>query len=63
MLRNTRDELLAKSDWTELPSVQSLHDDEWKSAWALYRQQLRDIPNLVITGEINIDEVTWPTSP
>ena len=63
VLRNTRDELLAKTDWTELPSVQLLHDDEWKSAWAVYRQQPRDIPNLVITNQINIDEVTWPIEP
>ena len=63
VLRNTRDELLAKSDWTELPSVQSLHNDEWKSAWALYRQQLRNLPNMVISKEINIDEVTWPIEP
>lgn len=63
MVRNKRDELIAESDWTELPSVQAIHDTDWKTSWATYRQQLRDIPNQAESGEINIYEVTWPSAP
>jgi len=33
--------LLLQSDWTQLPDVPI----ETKSAWEIYRQQLRDITN------------------
>ena len=46
--RKQRDELLAASDWTQLPDVPL----ETKSVWATYRQQLRDIT----------DQPGWPTS-
>jgi len=62
-LRIERDKLIAESDWTQLADVQSIHDDIWKTAWATYRQQLRDLPNQCITGEINIYEIEWPTKP
>jgi len=62
-LRITRDSLIADSDWTQLADVQLIHDDVWKTAWATYRQQLRDLPNQCITGEINIYAVEWPTRP
>jgi hypothetical protein len=62
-MRKIRDQLLAESDWTELPSVQALHDDEWKQKWATYRQTLRDYPNKWISGELNIWSFNWPTIP
>ena len=62
-LRITRDRLLVESDWTQLADVQSIHDNNWKTAWANYRQQLRDLPNLCIMGQINIYEVIWPIKP
>lgn len=62
-LRITRDRLLIESDWTQLADVQSIHDNNWKTAWANYRQQLRDLPNLCIMGQINIYEVIWPIKP
>jgi hypothetical protein len=34
--------LLALSDWTEMPSVQSKHTAEWIAAWAEYRTLVRD---------------------
>ena len=62
-LRIQRDKLISLSDWTQLVDVQAIHDDEWKAQWANYRQQLRDLPNLCIIGEINIYEVEWPIEP
>jgi len=35
--------LLALSDWTEMPSVQSKHTAEWIAAWAEYRTLVRDV--------------------
>jgi len=54
VVRNQRDQLLAASDWTQLPDVTI----ETKSAWATYRQQLRDI-----TNQPDPFNITWPTSP
>ena len=53
--RFMRDQLLAQSDWTQLPDVpQSVKD-----AWAPYRQALRDI-----TQQPGFPtEVVWPTTP
>jgi hypothetical protein len=39
MMRANRNQLLAESDWTQLPDAQC--DRE---AWAIYRQALRDFP-------------------
>ena len=41
-LRGKRDELLAKSDWTQ--TSDSPLSDEQKAEWRTYRQQLRDLP-------------------
>ena len=45
---------LAKSDWTQI--ADSTAD---KSAWAIYRQELRDLPN---QGTL-ADEVVLPIAP
>ena len=53
--RAARAELLAASDWTQLPDVPLAT----KQAWADYRQALRDI-----TGQPGYPlEITWPTPP
>lgn len=62
-VRIKRDQLLANCDWTQLADVQAIHDEQWKTNWATYRQQLRDLPNLCILGEINIYDFVWPTIP
>lgn len=62
-LRIERDIRIANSDWTQLTDVQSIHDDEWKTNWANYRQALRDLPNQCISGEINIYDFIWPIEP
>jgi len=41
-IRHARDELLSKSDWTQLPDAQLTETQ--KTAWTKYRQELRDVP-------------------
>jgi hypothetical protein len=53
-MRTDRNEKLAKCDWTQL--ADSTAD---KTAWATYRQALRDVPSQ--TGFPW--EITWPTQP
>jgi hypothetical protein len=62
-VRAERDKRLALSDWTQLADVQQVHDTLWVTAWASYRQELRDLPNRCISGEINIYAITWPIEP
>lgn len=57
MQRQIRDDLLAMSDWTQLPDVAL--SDEKKAEWAVYRQQLRD---LNVNGD-DPTELDWPTQP
>ena len=53
--RSDRNQLLASSDWTQLPDVpQTLKD-----AWATYRQALRDI-----TAQSGFPrDIVWPVAP
>ena len=53
-VRRHRDRLLAASDWTQLPDA-----PVDKTAWATYRQELRDIPQQ--SGFP--DNVIWPEEP
>jgi hypothetical protein len=53
-MRAERNERLTNSDWTQLADT-SVN----KTAWAAYRQALRNLP-AVIT---NIDNITWPDAP
>jgi len=53
-VKSTRNDLLSLSDWTQMPDV-SLTT---KSAWAVYRQQLRDI-----TTQADPFNIVWPTAP
>ena len=56
-LRTQRNQLLAASDYTQL---QDAHlSAEKKSAWADYRQALRDLPE----NATDPTQVTWPVSP
>ncbi len=56
-LRKERNELLSGTDWTQ--AIDSPLNAEDKTAWATYRQSLRDIPDQ--SGFPT--EVTWPTEP
>lgn len=62
-LRIERDKRLTDCDWTQLADVQLLYDDDWKTSWANYRQQLRDLPNQCINGLLNIYDLSWPVEP
>jgi hypothetical protein len=56
-LRNQRNELLSKCDWTQV--VDSPLTVEQKTAWATYRQALRDV-----TKQSGFPtNVNWPTQP
>ena len=57
VIRRKRNNLLANSDWTQLSD--SPLDEDTRSAWATYRQNLRDLTD-------NIDEngeVDYPVAP
>ena len=54
-LRLLRNNKLAASDWTQGSDVPA----EIKSAWATYRQQLRDLP----ANTSDPTKPTWPTKP
>jgi len=57
-LRNTRNSLLAQTDWVVLPDS-PIAD---KTAWETYRTQLRDITNGLTTVE-QVEAVVFPTKP
>lgn len=53
-VREQRNKLLSKSDWTQLPDA-----PVDQAAWAGYRQELRDL-----TEQVGFPtEVIWPTAP
>lgn len=55
-VRFNRDELLRNSDWTQLNDAPITL--EKKTAWATYRQQLRDI-----TMQSDPFNIVWPSNP
>lgn len=52
-IRAKRNDLLAASDWTQLPDAPVN-----RAAWAVYRQELRDI-----TEQANPFNIVWPQAP
>lgn len=56
-LRRVRDEELTRTDWTQ--GADSPLSDADKTAWATYRQALRDITDTYSS----LDDVVWPTKP
>ena len=57
LIRQDRNHLLTKSDWTQLPDAPL--SEAQRQAWAEYRQALRDLP------ESNFDPnlIQWPQPP
>lgn len=53
-VRAERNRLLQESDWTQLPDVPI----DTKDAWAVYRQQLRDV-----TDQPDPFNIIWPIPP
>lgn len=60
-IRASRTVRLQKSDWTQVPD--SPLTPEQKSAWATYRQELRDITDNLTGTENTLDDVPWPSKP
>jgi hypothetical protein len=56
-VRNKRTKLLAWCDWTQMPD--NPLSTELRDAWAIYRQQLRDITSQPVEPEL----VIWPDDP
>jgi len=56
-LREDRNALLARSDWTQ--SRDAPLTLEKQDTWVTYRQQLRDLPSTITDPT----QVTWPTPP
>jgi hypothetical protein len=59
-IRTARNAKLRQSDWTQMPD--SALSTEQKTAWATYRQALRDFP-ATITTESTLEELVWPIPP
>ncbi|KIF50963.1 tail fiber assembly protein [Vibrio owensii] len=57
MVRQKRDELIAKTDWTQVPDVPLTESK--KTEFANYRQSLRDIPQ----NYSHPDDIVWPDMP
>jgi hypothetical protein len=53
-VRKSRDKLLARTDWTQLPDVPTAT----RQLWTEYRQALRDI-----TDQPDLGNIIWPTPP
>jgi hypothetical protein len=59
-VRLVRNQKLRLSDWTRLDDTGL--SEESKSAWAVYRQSLRDITEN-LEGIQSVDDVVWPETP
>lgn len=57
-IRAQRDALLAACDWTQLADSPLTTDK--KTAWATYRQALRNLPD---QSGLTMSNLTWPTKP
>lgn len=56
-VRAERNRLLKESDWTVLPDSPLLPDEV--DAWKIYRQELRDLPQVFDS----LEDVVWPEKP
>ena len=57
--RSMRNKILADSDWTQMNDSPLSNED--KTAWATYRQELRDVTDL--DEWPNLEDADWPTKP
>lgn len=60
-IKDIRTRKLMDSDWTQMPD--SPLTTEQRTAWATYRQALRDLPANLTGNEIAIEDAPWPTPP
>lgn len=59
-VRKVRNLKLRQSDWTRMDD-NGLDDDD-RELWAIYRQELRDLPES-LDGLKSLDDIVWPESP
>lgn len=59
ILRSNRNQLLLKSDISQLDDIKTEMSDEKRTEWVIYRRQLRDFPSTV-TDPFN---PVWPVPP
>lgn len=59
-IRAKRNALLRDTDWTQMPDAPLT--EQQRTAWAIYRQSLRDVPQNNLNAE-SIDDIIWPTKP
>jgi hypothetical protein len=60
-VRQLRRGRLLSCDWTQMPD--SPLTAEQKTAWATYRQALRDFPSTIDPSTASLEDLVWPTSP
>jgi len=65
-VRQHRNNLLVETDWTQMPD--SALSTEQKTAWANYRQALRDITDGLTVpfndkGYVEFENIAWPEKP
>lgn len=57
--RDTRNQLLSDSDWTQMPDSPVIN--EAKAGWAIYRTSLRNLT--AHENWPNLEDADWPTKP
>lgn len=65
-LRDVRNDLLSKSDWSMTVDILEKNTSEWKNAWVTYRQQLRDLPDVYESKYpeiIDVNLISFPPIP
>lgn len=60
LIRQRREQLLAWSDWTQIPDAPLT--DKKKAEWATYRQKLRDLTT-VFADATSYNDIIWPKNP
>lgn len=55
-IRSQRNRLLSETDWTQIPDCTTAN----KTAWATYRQALRDFPETIEDARVSVE---WPHNP
>ena len=54
-VKRNRDDILAKTDWKDLPSYPGADQEAWRT----YRQELRDLPQ----NYAEVEDIVFPTEP
>lgn len=63
-LRMQRDALLTRCDWTQTVDIVQIKGPLWAQAWATYRQELRNLPEVYNQPPLDIvvdfSKIVWP---